>query len=195
MAIINAIVEGQLDEVVAIRLISESGHTPGATYGKRGSGYIRNKISGFNRSAIGIAYLALTDLMDTGLGCSPLVVQTWVPHRNHGMLFRVIVQELESWLLADSEGIADYLGIRRNRIPTHPELIPNPKLALINLARLSRRKTIRNALIPQPGSTAQTGKLYLSEMSAFAQNKWSIANARVNSSSLDRCLQRLFAFH
>jgi len=73
MAIFHPLVEGNLDEAVVIRIIEATGHIPGACYGKKGSGYIRNKIQSFNQTARSIYYLALIDFMDTRLSCPPEV--------------------------------------------------------------------------------------------------------------------------
>ena len=193
MALVNAIVEGFVDEAVSVRLISETGHILGAIYGKRGSGYIHRKLSAFNQSAQGLQYLALVDLMDTGIDCAPIVVQAWLPHPNAGMIFRVAVREIESWLLADREGIAEFLAIRTSRIPHFPEREDDPKRTLVNLARRSRRRSIREALVPKAGSSAATGRLYVSEMCRFIEAQWDVTRARMNSPSLDGSLHRLAA--
>lgn len=195
MAYVHSIVEGTIDEAVSIRLISETGHIPGTVYGKHGSGYIRKKIAAFNQSAHGINYLALVDLMDTGMDCAPLAVNNWLPHPNAGMTFRIVVREIESWLMADRDGIAELLAIKTNKVPQLPEMEPDPKLTLVNLARRSRLKSVKNAFVPQINSSAETGRLYVSEMSKFAQTKWNIARARANSPSLDRCIHKLASLH
>lgn len=54
---LNALVEGSLDEAVARRLIRDTGHQFGVCYGKRGIGYVRQKIQGFNKAAISMPIL------------------------------------------------------------------------------------------------------------------------------------------
>ena len=122
MPTINALVEGDLDEAVATRV---TGHDMGLVYGRRGIGYVREKVTAFNRSAHQIAYLTMVDLMDTRLPCAPQICHAWLPHPNRKMLFRVVVREVESWLLADREGIADFLSVPLNRIPNDPEQLPD----------------------------------------------------------------------
>ena len=194
MPTINAIVEGDLDEAVAVRLIAEAGHDPGLVYGRRGIGYVREKIAAFNRSARHIAYLTLVDFMDTRIACAPDVQRQWVPHPNAGMLFRVAVREIESWLLADRQGIAQFLSVPVNRIPSNPEALPDPKQSLVNIARRSRSRQLRQSLVPAVGSTAHTGRLYVAELKQFVQNTWSVPSAALNSPSLAKCFQRLRAF-
>jgi hypothetical protein len=193
MPVISALVEGDVDAAVAVRIIEETGHEPGLVYGRRGFGYIRDKIGAYNRSARQIAYLALVDLMDTRLACAPAVRAQWLPHANPGMIFRIVVREIESWLLADREGIASFLSVPLARVPLHPETLPDPKQAMVNTARRSRRPAIRRSMVPEDGSRAQTGRLYANELCAFAQGNWNVTRAAANASSLARCLGRLRA--
>lgn len=191
MAIIHALVEGNLDEAVAFKIIRATGHTPGICYGKKGSGYIKAKVQSFNLTAQSIYYLALIDFMDTRLSCPPEVVTSWLPHRRPKMLFRVVVREIETWLLADRDNLANYLKINVDRIPSKPEQVSDPKLELIKLARRSRSPRIQSTLVPESGSTAQVGKLYDAEMRIFINTLWDIRAARRYAPSLDGCLRRL----
>jgi hypothetical protein len=176
-----------MDEAAANRLIEAAGHTPGTCYGKKGFPYIQNKVRSFNQTSIKTNYLVLVDFMDTGLACPAEVVAQWLPHRRPSLLFRVVVRELESWLLADRENLASFLRVSAAKIPSDPEQLPDPKLTLVNIARFSRSKGIREALVPEAGSTARIGKLYTSEMSRFIEADWDITNARKSSESLNKC--------
>lgn len=187
--ILNALVEGLLDEVVAQRIVQETGHTFGRCYGKHGVGYIQNKIVGFNRAARGQGILCLVDLMDTKLPCAPEVVETWLPHREPDMFFRVVVREIESWLIADRENLANFLSVNIKWVPTDPEKLPDPKLALINIARKSLKRSIQDSLVSRVG--ASEGPLYATEMSRFVREQWDLRVARKVSTSLDKCLTRL----
>lgn len=193
MTVVNALVEGVLDEAAAIRIIEASGHVVGTIYGKKGCGYIRKNISSFNKAAQGAHYLALLDLMDTRISCPPQVVVQWLPNRSPGMLFRIVVRELESWLLADRSNLSKFLSVHLSKLPHNPEKVPDPKLTIVNLARKSRIKRIREGLVPEPNSTAQVGKLYVSEMRLFITKYWDLKMSRTNAPSLDACLRSLEA--
>jgi hypothetical protein len=104
------------------------------------------------------------------------------------MLFRLVVRELESWLIADRRNLADFLRVDIALVPIAPEGLLDPKRELINIARHSRHRRISSAIVPEPGSTAQVGKLYVSEMMQFIETRWDIQEARANAPSLDRCL-------
>ena len=191
MAMIHTLVEGLMDEAVAAKIIKAAGHIPGTSYGLRGCGYVKKKVRSYNLSAKSTFYLTLIDLMDTSEECAPEVVTRWVPDREPKMLFRIVIREIESWLIADREGIAQFLRIDLLKVPAMPEQLADPKFELIRLARRSRNKSIREALVPEPDSFAIVGKLYTSEMIRFIGTQWNIQNARVNAPSLEKCLLRL----
>jgi hypothetical protein len=189
--VINILVEGVIDEAVANRLLDATEHTPGVCYGKQGCGYIKKKIQGFNRAAKNIYILALLDFMDTKLSCPPEVISKWAPHLEPKMIFRIVVRELESWLLADRHNLSNFLKVNVSLVPLDPESITDPKRALINLARHSKSARIRSAFVPEANSTAQVGKLYTSEIISFIEKSWDVQAARHLAPSLDRCLKRL----
>jgi hypothetical protein len=193
MALINSIVEGVLDEAMAARLIEAAGHTHGFCYGKKGSAYIKAKIAKYNQSATSIRYLVLVDFMDTRLPCPGHVSRIWIPNRKPNLIFRVVVREIESWVMADSKNFAEFLHIAQSKVPQNPEQLSDPKQTLINLARSSRRKQIRESLVPETNSTAKIGKLYNSEISQFIANQWDLTKALRNAPSLEKCYQRLQA--
>lgn len=189
--VIDILVEGPLDEAVARRLIHHTGHQAGATFGKQGASYLRQKVAGFNvRASYGNPMLMLVDFADTGLDCPPAVLPAWLPHRSPKLLLRVVVNEIESWLLADHLGIGGFLGLSGAVVPEDPERLADPKRALVNLVRRSRRRAAK-ALVPQPGISASVGPGYVSEMQAFVAERWNVDAARRRAASLDRCLLRL----
>lgn len=188
MHFLALLVEGSLDETVGRRIAEHVGWSVSTVYGKRGFSYIKEKISGFNLSAASMPILVLADMMDTRMDCPPSVVNAWLPQRDSRMLLRVVVREIESWLLADRSSVAKFLRVPADKVPAEPENLEDPKQVLINLARRSRSATIRRLLVPAHGSTATEGPAYTSEMQHFAQVQWSIEEARRRSRSLDACL-------
>ena len=190
--LIDTLVEGLLDEAVAHRLLRHCNHTPGTTFGRRGVNYLRRSVAGFNvRSIHGAPILMLVDFMDTKEDCPPSVLSAWIPQRAPTFLVRVVVPEIESWLLADREAMANWLGISVARLPSEPEAVVDPKQVLVNLARRSRRKRIRDALVPAKGISANVGPDYVGALGEFTETVWRPQVARQNAPSLDRCLTRL----
>lgn len=126
--------------------------------------------------------------------CAPDLVSQHLPAPSNGMRFRVAVRAIESWLLADSERLAEYFGIRRDLIPDDPDDEQDPKQTVLFLAGRSRRQDIRRDLLPTQGSTARVGKAYNSRLTEFVQHAevpWRPAVAATRSRSLNRCLMRL----
>jgi len=189
--IINVLVEGTLDEAVARRLIRYSGHEFGVAYGKKGWTYIAQRIASFDQGVTDQALLILVDLMDTGLQCPDEVVGAWLPNRRKNSLLRVVVREIESWVLADRSSTAVFLNVALQKMPHFPEELSDPKQALINIARNSRSKSIRTALVPADNFSSSEGPLYSSELIRFVSTVWSPEQAAESSISLRKCMFRL----
>ncbi|MCL6614398.1 MAG: DUF4276 family protein [Firmicutes bacterium] len=192
MVTVDILVEGWLDEMVARKAISFAGHQPGTVFGKHGLGYLKNKLSGFNElAAHSNPILALVDFMDTGLECPPQLVESWLPQCSPRFLLRVVVREIESWLLADREGISGFLKIPLRLVPEQPEKLPDPKQTLLQLARRSPSRRLREAMLPGEGFSSSVGPGYTDVMNEFVFTRWNIDEARQCSPSLARCLRRL----
>ena len=189
---VNALVEGPLDEAVASRLLRAAKHELQYCWGKRGVAFVRASVTKYASSVHSAPLLVLVDHMDTGLGCPPEVVTSWIRKRTTGLIFRVVVREIESWLMADRRNLADFLRVPIGRIPLRPEDEVDPKKRLVAIARGSRSITIRGKIAPRPSSTAQVGPLYQSEMQRFVQDLWDPRNVEERvAPSLTRCLERL----
>lgn len=189
--IVNMLVEGVVDEAVARRLIAHCGHESGIAYGKRGWRYIEQRVASFNAAVGSQPLLTLVDLMDTGIGCAPKVVATWLPHRRPNSVLRVVVREIESWVLADRRAVAAFLDVALQKVPLRPEALTDPKRSLVNLARHSRTRAIREALVPRANYAASEGPLYSSELCRFIATVWSPDAAATCSASLAKCVRRL----
>jgi hypothetical protein len=191
----NLLVEGYVDEAVALKLLQTYGHEPGVCYGRKGWTYIEQKIMAFDRTCGVQGLFTLIDFMDTGKDCPAAVVRDWLPQRSRLHVFRVVVREIESWILADRQAIARFLSVPVIKVPLDAESLADPKQAIINLARTSRSKAIREALVPRPGYTAGEGPLYSSEVLRFVREIWNPETARQHSASLNRCIDRLIEVH
>ena len=184
-------VEGVLDERVALRLVTEAGAAMGPVYGRQGKQQLRKQIRGYRNAARHAPWFILVDL--DRVGCPPLLRREWgVVDGQRGMCFRVAVQAVESWLLADREGLARFLGIARTNIPDRPDTIPDPKRALVDAARRTRRGNVRDAIVPRRG--AREGPLYTATLGQFVDDQWDPAAAAERSPSLASCRRRLAEF-
>jgi hypothetical protein len=192
---ISAAVEGLVDEAVIRKLIQYAGGVPGPVYGKNGKAGLHARVSGYNNAARRSAWIVLVDL-DSDHDCAVPLRQEWIPLPAAGLCFRVAVHAVEAWLLADARSIAGFLGVARPKVPGQPEALPYPKQALVNLARGSRRRAIRDDMVPRDGSGRLEGPAYTSRLIEFIQTSWRPAIAAENAESLRRamaCLTRLIS--
>jgi hypothetical protein len=88
------------------------------------------------------------------------------------MRLHFVVRAVEAWLLADAESMARFLSVTRAGFPEVPESLPDPKAALLELARRSRRREIRAGMIPAPGTTARIGPGYTALLIDYTAHHW-----------------------
>ena len=187
---VSAAVEGDLDEVVVIRLLEEAGFEAGPIHGKSGKTRLLSRLPGYNRAAEHSPWFVLVDL-DQDEPCAPPFVATHLPTRAAQMCFRVAVKQVEAWLLGDRQRVAGFLGVSQALIPRDPEVIEDAKSLVINLARRSSKRSIREDLVPRAGSGRTVGPLYTSRMAEFARESWRPAVAASVVDSLSRSITRL----
>jgi len=150
-------------------------------------------ITGYNNAARFAPWIVLVDL-DHDCDCAPPFARKWLVNPSDGMCFRVAVRAIEAWLLADRERLAQLLGVRMTWLPTDPDSLDDPKRELINLARRSRRRVVREDLVPRLGSGRSVGPLYTTCMIEFVRDEiagWRLDQAALASRSLARCISRL----
>ncbi len=180
------VVEGQLDKIVTQKLISVTSINNCYFIGKRGKNWILKRLHQFNNASKRMRqpWIVLMDL-DQDAECAPVYLEEKLPVPAPTMFLRLAVQEVESWLLADREGIAKFLGVSTEHVPIEVESLQKPKRTLIDIARKSRRRKV-HGMIPSPGSSGIQGKEYNSIMSEFVLYHWRPAFAVKNADSLLR---------
>ena len=157
-------------------------------HGRRGKQWLRQQIGGYRNASAHAAWFVLVDLDRDE--CPPRLRRDWgAASDERGMCFRVAVRAVESWLLADRDGLARFLGVASAELPDRPDAIPDPKRALVDAARRTRRGGVRNAIVPRPG--ARQGPLYTAALGRFADERWDPAAAAGRSPSLASCRRRL----
>ena len=188
---INLAVEDDLSEAV-LRKILPDRYVVGDRCMRGGFGYLKKNIRGFNNASKGMPFLVLTDL--DMAECAPTLIKKWlsVPV-HHNLLFRVAVREVESWVIADTDRFAKFLGIRRTLVPVNVDAIDDPKKCLINLARKSKRN-LREDIVPTKGSTAKQGPDYNGRLIYFVEEFWNPYEAMHNSLSLERTIRAVENF-
>ncbi len=184
-------VEDRLSDAVATKILETFGAKIVKRIGFQGKSDLERKTPELNRAANGITVFMLTDL-DSPRECPPGLIHSWIRGTlNPRFFFRVAIMEVESWVMADRIGFADFLSVPAHRIPSPTDDILNPKEFLISLARRSGKKAIREALVPTQGATLSVGNQYNTLLSEFVQSHWNLERAATASPSLKRTLDRL----
>lgn len=196
MQSIAVVVEDELSGAVMRKLITATGRNfvIDRMINARGNAQIKVGMQQkFRSSSYVLPHVVLTDL--DRYPCPPALLDNWgatdLPPQ---LLFRIAVREVEAWLLADREGIAEFLHVAVSKVPHTPEAEDDPKRTLINLARRSRKRRLAQELVPSPDSAAPIGPLYNARLSEFVNDKWDVDRAKLLADSLSRTLNRLSVF-
>ena len=164
-------VEDRLSDAVATKILGKFGVEIVERIGSQGKSHLERKTPEFNRAANSLTVFMLTDL-DTPRECPPGLIRSWIKGPiNPRFFFRVAVMEVESWVMADRMGFAAFLSIPLHRIPSPTDNILNPKEFLLSLARRSKKKTVREALVPAQGATLSVGNEYNTLLSEFVREQ------------------------
>jgi hypothetical protein len=184
--------EDELSEAVASRIIAEElpAYQVVQKLRRGGNGYLKSKCYSFNQMALRHPVFLITDLDNAQ--CASALIESWFDATplNANLKFRVAIREIESWLLADHQGMKTLLGRGANKITSAPEQLQNPKEHLLQCAKNASRD-VKNDLIRAKGALAQQGLGYNSRLCEFVRDTWSPSQASERSDSLKRAIQRL----
>ncbi|MGE5623675.1 MAG: hypothetical protein ACM3UP_01465, partial [Methanocella sp.] len=178
---VNILIEGYTDEAIVKRLLGHVGLSAGNVYGRQGRQYILSNLIKYNSAAEQSPWVVVVDLDHDE--CAPALVKAALPNRCDQLCLRVAVRAVEAWLLGDAESLSEYLGVSPVLVPKTPDTLPDPKLALVNLARKSRRRAVREDIVPRPNSGAVVGPGYASRIVEFAGSRWRPDIAEISSDS------------
>lgn len=155
-----------------------------------GYGYLKSHIQEFSNLARNVPVFLMTDLDNNE--CPPSLINNWSKGRRlpENLIFRVCVKEVESWLLADHDGIKSLLGPRIGKLNDDPDTLDDPKRELLKLANKAPRR-IKNELIAEEGAAASQGLGYNLVLSDFIEKTWDLDAACARSSSLNRAYTAL----
>jgi len=185
--------EDELSEAVADRLVLEANQELRvvARIRRQGYGYLRQKFLNLAKTASSNPVLLLTDL--DRVDCPPTLLADWCGGQilPKGMLFRVVVREIEAWLLADREGFSRFAGVPLDKVPQYPEALDDPKQTLLSLVHRYGNRGIKAGILPERGTSTKIGLAYNQTLVRFVQDAWSVTNASRNADSLNRACRRL----
>lgn len=187
---VSLLVEGTTDAAVLSRLLEEVGLERGTVYRLRGGGWLGRYLAGFDHATRCSHGLVLRD-PDHGEACAAALVQRLVPSPAPLLTLRVAVRETEAWILADRAGLARHLRIAPSSIPRAPDELDDPKRTLVNLARRSHSRAVREDYVPRDASTSAIGPGYAGRFIEFVRRSWEPRAAAESSPSLARCIAAL----
>ncbi|WP_410209462.1 hypothetical protein [Aquirhabdus sp.] len=185
-------VEDQLSNAVAVKILSHYHPTVPivASIVTNGNQELKKKIESLISVARILPVLVLTDLDQ--ISCAPRLIESWIHFKNipAQFFFRVVVKEIESWLLADKEGFSGFIGSPLTMIPNNVETLDS-KRALLQLTQRYGTRSLKADILPARGSPSKVGIGYNQCLIKFVNDTWSVESAIQNSQSLARACRRI----
>jgi hypothetical protein len=184
--------EGYIDAAVARKVLRECGLKLDAELGKKGKGFIDANVAKFNRAASRTdQWVVLRDL-DHDAPCGGALARRLLKEPAPEMRFRIVVREIESWILADIESLTKVFSL-----PTLPDIQganieQSPKLRLLKLFARSKSSTVKREMVRGMEDTGlEAGPLYNPNLVSYVKDHWRIKVAAANSVSLRRAILRI----
>ena len=190
--VIPAVVEGYMESVFLPVVLHQIGRTdlqPNIRDAGGGSKFWL-AAARYNEAGRHTAVIGLADLEQAQ--CASSLLAGKLPHKSAGFHLRLAVRMLESWLLADRQAMARFLKVPISTLPMNPDSEVHAKKVLVDIARKSTSKSIRDALVPDD-SGGIVGSDYAATMCKFIEQHWRVSDARKISPSLEKACQRWFA--
>ncbi len=187
-------VEGETDKPFAERIVIAAGLSVYKRIPFHGHGNLDKCMARWCQPSNRRAMLVVRDLdPNFGHDCPPALVEHLAGPgpRSATTLVRIAERELESWLMADREGVARYFRLRAASIPVLPDHEPNPKRTLVNLCRSSTSSSVRRGMVPDPQGGREVGREFTGLIIGFGSTMWDVERARSASPSLDRAISSL----
>lgn len=184
----SVLVEGSLEEPVARRLLSATGHKVDRLFVCDGKDDFMERWADF--AAGPGARFGIRDL-DHDSDCAP----TWLASRQLGLgskvLLRLAVREIEAWLLADRERFTRHFGCSLTEISKKPDTLGEPKEHVVELMKRSSNHEFRLRLVPRRGGGRTVGEGHTTLLGQFAADVWRPREAAKRSDSLRRAIAAL----
>lgn len=130
-------------------------------------------------------------IADVDRRCAVEMLADWLPQGSHPhFVLRLAVTESESWVLADRGEFAESFAVPVKRVCPNPDDELDPKTLVLNLARRSRIRTIREEVV-SPFDSSKPGAGYNLHLCSFVRARWDAQRASENSPSLCRAMKRV----
>ena len=189
----QVIVEGPTDEPVINALMREAGWADSefSVTSANGKGVIDRDIKKYWDAARSIPYVIFRDLDRDEGGC-PVAVRSMLSSKTRGespdLLIRIVDQCIESWILADRQGVAEFCD--RSMASVKPPA-SHHKPYLLSIMKEAKLKDA----VEQKGHELDFGPAYAIHLQRLMTDHWSIERAAAESDSLRRALKRLTDLH
>lgn len=184
--------EDELSEAIGLRLLRDAGYDlqPSPFLRRNGFGYLRSKMDSWCEMAARKPVVLLTDL--DRVACPIELRKDWMGTRKppENLVLRIVVREIEAWVLADHEALRTLVG-NRGTLPPNPDLLPDPKQYLLRLIAKQARRNIREELVAEKGAIASQGIGYNAHLGEWIRTVWSPERAACRSNSLQRARLRI----
>ncbi len=195
MKYLNCVYEDVLTASVIKRLVNEFNNRIAISQeiNANGFGRIKRDILKYNKAAKNMPFLIITDLDKKE--CAVSLINDWFNNseKEADLIFRVAVREIDAWILADRQGIANALIVSADIIPLEPDKIDDPKNQLMQIAKRSKSREIREEFPPKD-AFARQGPLYNRLLTNFVTKEWNLAEAKKHSKSLEKAYNALKEF-
>ena len=189
----RVIVEGPTDIPVVTALMQAAGWADSefSVTSANGKGVIDRDIKKYWEAARVLPYVVFRDLDRDGEGC-PVTLRAELVERTPGespyLLIRIVDQCIESWILADRQGVADFC----NQSPARVK--PPSSHHKRHLLRMMKDAKLKDA-VDRDGGELDFGPAYAIHLQQLMKRHWSIERATTESDSLRRALERLTDLH
>ena len=189
----QVIVEGPTDIPVVTALMYAAGWDDSefSVTSANGKGVIDRDLKNYWEAARVLPYVVFRDLDRDAGGCPVTLRAQLVEHtpgESPDLLIRIVDQCIESWILADREGVAEFCN-RSAASVKPPESHHKPYL----LSMMKEAK-LKDA-VEEQGRELDFGPAYALHLQRLMTNHWSIERAATESDSLRRALERLTELH
>lgn len=189
----QVIVEGPTDKPVVTALMRAAGWADSefSVTSANGKGVIDRDIKKYWEAARVLPYVIFRDLDRDGEGCPVTLRAQLVEHtpgESPDLLIRIVDQCIESWILADRHGIAEFCN--RSAASVEPPTSHHKPYLL----RLMKEAKLKDA-VEEKGRELDFGPAYALHLQRLMTHHWCIKRAAAESDSLRRALKRLTDLH
>ena len=189
----QVIVEGPTDIPVVTALMYAAGWDDSefSVTSANGKGVIDRDLKNYWEAARVLPYVVFRDLDRDGGGCPVTLRAQLVEHtpgESPDLLIRIVDQCIESWILADRQGVAEFCD--RSMANMKPPASRH-KPYLLSIMKEAKLKDA----VEEKGRELDFGPAYELHLKRLMTHHWSIERAAAESDSLRRALKRLTDLH